>query len=329
MAIMKKIIFLLIFLLVPGVVEAKKKKRNKRYRKSRKSGKYSKRKNRRKRKKRKKRKKRRKLDYRCLSRLRMVGVKFKKGPYKVGMHTPVTILNGRLGGIQYMNGTIRARPVMDCRAALAFHRVGPIFRANGGIKVLLVGKFYSYRNVKNTNRLSRHALGLAMDLYGVRTANGKTYEVTHDYKRWLGSGKYCEGKAKTRGARILRQLACDLDSSGYFKSILTPDSDREHRDHFHLSVYNRRERRKRPTRTVLLESFNLGRWWVKRLPKHGYPSKKRVWRIVKARRRANRRVIKRLRREKRRRARKKRGKRGKKGKRGKRRRVKRKSRRKG
>ncbi|MBU1238694.1 extensin family protein, partial [Myxococcota bacterium] len=149
--------------------------------------------------------------------------------------------------------------------------------------------------------LSRHAYGLAFDIYGVRTAGGKTYMVASSYQRGLGMGKTCEGRAKSRGARLLRQLACDLDRSGYFRNILTPDSDRDHRDHFHISVYKRGERRYKKNRTTLLEPFNYGRRWVRRLPKKRYPSKWSRWRVVKRRYRLNRRLIRRRLQQKRRR----------------------------
>jgi Extensin-like protein C-terminus len=251
-----------------------------------------------------KKKKKVRRDHWCIRELRRTGTRFKKGPYLKGMRSPVTILNGKLGKIQYMNGRKRARPIMDCRTALALYRTYPIINANGGIKSLLVGKFYSYRYVKNSSRLSRHSLGLAVDIYGIKTSNGKTYMVTGSYQRGLGSGKYCEGKSKSRGARLLRQLACDLDRSQYFKVILTPDSDRDHRDHFHISIYGKGEKRKRKFRTTLLEAQYFGKPWVRKLPKYGYPSRKKVWRIVKARRRQNRRLIKRRYRKKRRRKRK-------------------------
>ncbi|MBU1240924.1 extensin family protein, partial [Myxococcota bacterium] len=72
---------------------------------------------------------------------------------------------------------------------------------------------------------------------------------------------------------------------------LTPDADRDHRDHFHLSVYAHREKRTRKYRTTLIEYQVFSYPWVKRLPKLGNPSSKRVWQVVRQRRASNRRVI--------------------------------------
>ncbi|MBN2725422.1 MAG: extensin family protein [Deltaproteobacteria bacterium] len=224
----------------------------------------------------------------CIRALRNAGISFRRGPRLKNVRTPVTILNGRIGRIKLMNGSKMARPRMDCRTAWALYRTGRIFSANGGIDTLIVGNFYSYRYVKNSARLSRHASGLAVDIYGVKTKNGRTYMVSSDYEHGLGKGKSCEGNPKKRGGRLLRQLACDLDDTHYFRAILTPDSDRDHQDHFHISIYKSGEKRKRRNRTVLLEPQHFGKKWVKKRSRRGYPSRKRVYRVMKSRYRKNR-----------------------------------------
>ncbi|MGM0596609.1 MAG: extensin family protein [Myxococcota bacterium] len=266
------LIFILNLIIFPGILQAKKKK---------------------------------KMDQWCLHELKVAKVQYKIGPQKKGLVTPVRITNGKIGPIQYKNGSKDARPLMDCRTALALYRIYPILRANGGIKEVYVGKFYSYRYVKNSSRLSRHASGHALDIYGVKLDDGKKYTIKDDYETGLGSGKTCLGKPKTRGARILRQLACDLDWSHYFRNILTPDSDPDHRNHFHISVYRRGEAKKRKYRTVLLEPAHYHKKWVRRHSLKGYPCIKRVWMVVNARRSANRRLIRRMQRQKRRKKRKK------------------------
>ncbi|MBU1069938.1 extensin family protein [Myxococcota bacterium] len=226
-------------------------------------------------------------DKRCLSELRTAGVNFKIGPAATGIQTPVTIVDGKIGKLQFMNGNLVAKPHLDCRMALALYRSYPIFSANGSISKVIAGLFYSYRLVKNTNRLSLHASGLAMDIYGVKLEDGSYYSVDSDYEKGLGSGSTCEGSPKTRAGRILRQLACDLDESHFFSAILTPDSDREHQDHFHVSVYGTGEKASRPHRTVLVESQHAASRWVKNHPTSGSPSINRVWKVVTARRRDN------------------------------------------
>ncbi|MBU1218458.1 extensin family protein [Myxococcota bacterium] len=237
-------------------------------------------------------KKQRKPDKKCLAELRRLGVNFKSGPWYSTIKTPVTILDGKIRNIQYMNGKKKARPIMDCRTAVALHRVAPIFSVNGEIDTVIVGKFYSYRYVKNSSVLSHHSTGLAVDIYGIKTKDGKTYNVSYDYQRKLGKGPTCEGHAKNRGARLLRQLACDLAGTHYFSSILTPDSDREHLDHFHLSVFTPADKKEYPNRTALLEPQYFGRKWVKSNSRYAKPSIKKVWKVVGLRRRSNSRLKK-------------------------------------
>ncbi len=226
-------------------------------------------------------------DARCLKELRAAGVNFKVGPAATGIRTPVTILDGKVGAIQFMHGNLVAKPHLDCRLALALYRVHPIFSANGGITKVIAGLFYSYRMVKNSNRLSQHASGLAIDIYGLRLEDGTYISVDSDYEKGLGAGSACEGTAKTRAGRILRQLACDLDRSHFFSAILTPDSDREHEDHFHLSAWGTDEKRTRKNRTALVEPQNFATAWVRQLPLSASPSIQRVWSVVQQRRKAN------------------------------------------
>jgi len=227
----------------------------------------------------------------CLDALTSAGVAWRPGPKLASVRTPVTLTTGRVGTLLMTNGRKPARPVMDCRTAWTLLRISRIFAANGGIDTLIVGNFYSYRYVKNSARLSRHAFGLAIDLYGVRTHGGATYMVDSDYATGLGGQRTCEGTASRRGARLLRQLACDLDRSQFFKAILTPDSDRDHRDHFHLSLFHAGEKKARRNRTTLIEHEHYGKKWARALPRRGHPSRGSVTRTVRRRYRLNRRFI--------------------------------------
>ena len=48
-------------------------------------------------------------DKHCLGELRSAGVNFKIGPSATGMRTPVTIVDGRVGKIQFMHGNLIAK----------------------------------------------------------------------------------------------------------------------------------------------------------------------------------------------------------------------------
>ena len=76
------------------------------------------------------------------------------------------------------------------------------------------------RNSRPGARLSEHAKGNAVDIAGFSFAGGQEVSVL---RGWDGTGRH-----------FLRQVW--RDACGPFGTVLGPDSDRFHRDHFHLDV---------------------------------------------------------------------------------------------
>ncbi|SEV88815.1 Uncharacterized conserved protein [Cognatiyoonia koreensis] len=118
---------------------------------------------------------------------------------------------------------------IDCRTAGALNRwvrntarpaVGDI---GGGISSLRVVSHYSCRNRNSASsgRLSEHSFGRAIDIAGIRTKSGREITVLTDW------GRGAAGAA-------LRQMwrgAC-----GPFGTVLGPEANRYHRDHFHFDT---------------------------------------------------------------------------------------------
>lgn len=96
-------------------------------------------------------------------------------------------------------------------------------RRGGGVASLRVVASYSCRtrNHQPGARLSEHATGNAVDVAGIGLANGREISVLDDW----GGG---------RDGRILRRV--HAAACGTFGTVLGPDSDRYHRDHFHFDV---------------------------------------------------------------------------------------------
>lgn len=88
---------------------------------------------------------------------------------------------------------------------------------------------FACRNMYNrkVGRLSQHASANALDIAGFRLADGQRVQLLKD---WPGEG------AKARFLRDLHASACDS-----FNTVLGPDYNAAHRNHFHL---------------------DMGRWWV-------------------------------------------------------------------
>ncbi len=101
--------------------------------------------------------------------------------------------------------------------------VPAVGRTGGGVRNLRVVASYACRtrNSQNGARLSEHARGNAIDIAGIGLADGSELTLLDDWGRG-------------REGRILRQL--HQSACGPFGTVLGPDSDRFHRDHFHFDV---------------------------------------------------------------------------------------------
>lgn len=97
-----------------------------------------------------------------------------------------------------------------------------IGNTGGGMANLRVVASYACRtrNSRAGARLSEHATGNAVDIAGIGLQNGSELSVLSDWRS--------ENASIMRG---LHEAAC-----GPFGTVLGPESDRYHQDHFHLDV---------------------------------------------------------------------------------------------
>jgi hypothetical protein len=232
------------------------------------------------------------VDKSCLKLLRYLRVPHKRLSHVKGVATPVEIRGGRIGRIRYRQIHDKGRMVMACRLAVALQRVSSLLHVNG-VKEVLFSNFYSWRKVEDSRRLSRHALGLAIDIHGFKNTKGRVAEVEKHYEKGLGKGRTCEGLAKTWQARMLRDIACDLDASNLFDRILTPDYDSGHEDHFHISTFHPLDKKRvRIYRTVLVEVRGKLYPWALRRPRRARYRRSLISGLVRARGRKVRRWYK-------------------------------------
>lgn len=93
----------------------------------------------------------------------------------------------------------------------------------GGLSELTVAAHYACRtrNSRAGARLSEHAKGRAIDISSIVMKDGSRVTVL----RGWGSG---------RDGRLLKEL--HRGACGPFGTVLGPNSDRHHRDHFHFDV---------------------------------------------------------------------------------------------
>ncbi len=127
-----------------------------------------------------------------------------------------------------------ACPVAAGMAMLEWNVIQPAAQRRFGSKVRTIEHFGSYncRRMYGRSRgdYSQHATADAIDLAGFVLADGTRISVVRDWTPGNGSG----GGDKAAFLREVRDGACDL-----FATVLSPDYNAAHRDHFHLDQANR------------------------------------------------------------------------------------------
>ncbi len=161
---------------------------------------------------------------RCKARLDELGVAWKKAPRTRKVATPIYVPSMELRGLK-LEAIWRKGPfVMDCHLAMALAEVGPELTALG-IQTLRFTTIHDYRTIRKNHRhyniLSRHAIGLAMDVYEMVTTDGTKLVVERRY----------------RHSKLLHQVEKAVIKSGHFRALLTPGNNpRSHPDHFHFEA---------------------------------------------------------------------------------------------
>jgi hypothetical protein len=132
--------------------------------------------------------------------------------------------------VSSVSGVALTRPALiDCATAKALKTwvdrgLKPnVGRYGGGVSELKIFASYACRtrNSKKGAKISEHAKGRAVDIGVISLKNGTEISVLRDWK----SGK------KGRILKSLHESAC-----GPFGTVLGPDSDKYHRDHFHFDT---------------------------------------------------------------------------------------------
>lgn len=168
----------------------------------------------------------------CLRALDQLGVRYKRIERK-GIAIGVRVV-GSIDGIEY-RGYQKKSLDLDCSLVVTLALMAPHLKAHG-IRRATYSSAYQRRKVRGSDRWSRHSFGLALDIHEFSGDEPGLLRVKDDYEQGLGDHKDCIGQPLTRGGKILRTLHCRFEQSGRFHSILTPDYDAGHYNHFHLEV---------------------------------------------------------------------------------------------
>jgi hypothetical protein len=168
----------------------------------------------------------------CLERLDDLGVEYQtvRRP-KIDLAVRVI---GPIGGVIYEG--YQAEPlILDCSLVYSLAEAGRFFRAAGVTRVTY-SSAYQIRNIRGTNRPSKHSYGLAIDVHRLEADSLGELRVADDYEQGLGDNVDCVGRPLTAKGGLLRLLACQLQRSTLFRLILDPDYDGGHYNHFHIEA---------------------------------------------------------------------------------------------
>ncbi len=139
--------------------------------------------------------------------------------------TPIELTNLDIAGVRYVSIFRKPPFIMDCHLAAALVQHSEKLYALG-VREVRFSRIYGYTNVrtggKTKNMLSRHALGMAMDIYSIVDDAGRVAVVGTDYKK---------------ADALLLAVEQTLNESHGFRTVLSPKNDpRSHHDHFHIEA---------------------------------------------------------------------------------------------
>ncbi|MDP8994818.1 MAG: extensin family protein [Pseudomonadota bacterium] len=172
---------------------------------------------------------------RCRSLLAQAGIRFttlpprRDGP-QCGYPEAVRLAAGGSRSIDYRPADLGTScPAAAALALWEWHVVQPAAQRHLGARVAAVEHFgsYSCRRLYGRDEAawSEHATANALDIAGFALQDGRRIRVASD---WEGGG------ARAAFLREVRDGACDL-----FATVLSPDYNEAHRDHFHFDQANR------------------------------------------------------------------------------------------
>lgn len=174
----------------------------------------------------------------CLRALDRLGVKYKRARQR-GIDIGVRVL-GDIRGVTY-RGYQKKALVLDCSLVVSLAHAAEFF-VQHGIERVTYSSAYQRRKVRGSDRWSQHSFGLAIDIHTFSGEDLGSLSVKDDYEQGLGDEVDCIGQPLTENGAILRTLSCQLARSELFESVLTPDYDAAHYNHYHLEARPWRER---------------------------------------------------------------------------------------
>jgi hypothetical protein len=161
----------------------------------------------------------------CEDQLDALGITWEHASPEGRIVNPIVVPSMELGGITYTSKFRKGPHKLDCQFARTLATFGADLHAVG-VREVVFGSIYRNTTVrvggKSKNILSRHALGIAMDVVSFIDENGREANVEKDYPN---------------NDALLLAVEEVINNSGKFRTVLTPRNDpKSHDDHFHIEA---------------------------------------------------------------------------------------------
>ncbi len=166
----------------------------------------------------------------CLAAGRMLPI----APFATDL-TPIPApvrIDGPIEGVSFPKARAGAPLYVACELAVRLPAVAHVMRDHHVHEAVVLSAW------RRQPRTSFHTFGLALDLARFTRDDGAVLDVERDFVI-DAAHPTCEGvdrAPQTEVGAALRSLACDLADRAGLSTVITPEYNEGHRDHFHIDV---------------------------------------------------------------------------------------------
>ena len=129
--------------------------------------------------------------------------------------------------------------IADCRLVLALDDFAEVLSRHDIVEVRHYSIYRPPRNWPADKPGAQHIGALAIDAGRFIDRAGTVLDVDHDFHGAIGAKTCGDGAAPrpvTPAALTLREILCEAADRHLFTVVLTPNYNRQHKNHFHLEV---------------------------------------------------------------------------------------------
>jgi hypothetical protein len=163
-----------------------------------------------------------------------------------GVVTPIR-LRGPLHGVTIRSGLPPAErakaalEIFDCRLVLALDDFSAMVAKHDVVEMLHLSAYRSRKNGGCTPRYDgkQHCAALAVDIAQFKKKDGSALVVDRDFKGKVGTKTCTDAVRKAPRDAASAELwgfACDAAERAIFNVILTPNFNKQHKNHFHVEI---------------------------------------------------------------------------------------------